>query len=282
MVKYSAMKLCAIVPAIALLLLASTCPSDVQPDVPWFGKATLGEQFELPSGGTVSLDSESVQITFIGVVLDGRCPMDVRCRVQGSVEVELDVTTGSDQQATIILSNVWSSIYSPMTDTQIFNRHTLDTLGYRITLLEVSPYPEYHDRPIPPEDYAVRLHVTSTWSEESINLLSYEMTEFFEVHIMDDFYIKSSSIDGDSLAVTVQYSGCIAHDFYLLGSCTWFESDPPLMQAVLLHNSNGDTCKALVTHTVKFSLAPLRSCGGVADSLLITFADDSISVTFAL
>ena len=282
MVKYSAMKLCAIVPAIALLL-AGTCPSDVQPDVPWFGKATLGEQFELPSGGTVSLDSESVQITFIGVVLDGRCPLDVLCFVQGSVEVELVVTTGSDQQATIILSNVWSRIYSPMTDTQIFNRHTLDTLGYRITLLEVSPYPEYHDRPIPPEDYAVRLHVTSTWSEESINLLSSDMTGFFEVHGMDDFYFRSAGIDGDSLAVTVQYGGgCAKHDFYLLGDCAWADADPALMQAVLLHNSNGDTCEALVTHTVKFSLAPLRSCGGVADSLLITFADDSISVTFAL
>ena len=261
--------------AIALLLLAVTCP----PATPWLGKATLGEQFELPSGGTVSLEPDNLQITFPGVVLDGRCPLDVRCFVQGSVEVELVVTTGSDQQATIILSNVWSRNYSPMTDTQIFKRHTLDTLGYLITLLEVLPYPEYKDRPIPPEDYAVRLHVVPSWSEGSMNLFSHDMTGFFEIHGMDEFEILSSSMDRDSLAVTVRYGGgCEEHDFYLLGNCAWVDGDPPRMQAVLLQNSHGDTCKALITRTLRFDLAPLRSCAGAAGlgSLTIVIGDTGL------
>ncbi len=255
--------------AIALLLLAVTCPSGDFSS----GLFILNQPFELRIGGTLASETDSLTISFAGVVTDSRCPLDVVCIVAGYAEIDLEVSTIDDREAVVTLSTYWTW----------GQKHTIDTLGYRITLLEVTPYPAHHDRPIPPEDYVVRLHVVPSWREESINIVSTEMVTFFRNHRLDGGWILAADIEGDSLEIRVQYGGgCHKHDFYLLGSCAWVDVDPPRMRAVLLNDGHDDTCKAMPVTTRKFDMSPLRSCGAVSGLLMITFPGDTASVTFAL
>jgi hypothetical protein len=75
--------------------------------------------------------------------------------------------------------------------------------------------------------------------------------------------IRDASIDGDILVLRVAYSGgCEKHAFELVGSN---ELGPPSADAetevrtYLAHNSNGDSCKQLVTEELCFDLSPLKA-----------------------
>ena len=160
--------------------------------------------------------------------------------------------------------------------------HTVDTLGYRFTLLDVEPYPQHHDKTIPEADYVAYMEIAAPWDQSAINLVD-DHTRIFFRYGMAPAERRLRAVEGDSLILDVSYSGgCSPHDFYLLGDCGWQASANPQMEAILVHDGHGDTCEAYLTQTLRFDLSPLRNCGGLSDSLLITFADDSISVTFAL
>ena len=66
-------------------------------------------------------------------------------------------------------------------------------------------------------------------------------------------------IDGDDLLVTVRYGGgCARHDFVLTTSAVFAESEPVQTGLTLLHDANGDSCRALVTTDLRFDLTPLE------------------------
>lgn len=65
-----------------ILLLMLACASST-PTTP------LGEPFTLTPGNSVTVDG--VQITFVGVGQDSRCPPDVQCIWEGDAEVRLRV-----------------------------------------------------------------------------------------------------------------------------------------------------------------------------------------------
>lgn len=67
-----------------ILLLMLTCASST-PTTP------LGDAFTLTPGNSVTVDG--VQITFVGVGQDSRCPPDVQCIWEGDAEVRLRVGT---------------------------------------------------------------------------------------------------------------------------------------------------------------------------------------------
>ena len=72
-------------------------------------------------------------------------------------------------------------------------------------------------------------------------------------------HITNASVAADVLTFVAQYGGgCARHEFKLFGSSRFLTSSPLQADVVLSHNANGDACKALITDTLRFSLAPLR------------------------
>ena len=77
----------------------------------------------------------------------------------------------------------------------------------------------------------------------------------------DDYVVNGPpSITGDVLTLNVSYGGgCETHDFTLITSGVFLESDPVQLQAVLAHNANGDRCERWVTETYHFNVSALKA-----------------------
>ena len=76
----------------------------------------------------------------------------------------------------------------------------------------------------------------------------------------DDFVLNSATIAGDTLTVSVSYSGgCRAHVFTLVIAASFVDSSPVRLPAVLRHDANGDTCEAFPTESYAFDLALVRT-----------------------
>ena len=67
-------------------------------------------------------------------------------------------------------------------------------------------------------------------------------------------------IDGDTLTVTVSYSGgCEEHDFALVTAGEFRDSHPVELEVILAHDAHGDRCRAYPTETRHFDLTPIRA-----------------------
>ena len=76
----------------------------------------------------------------------------------------------------------------------------------------------------------------------------------------DDYVLNSATITGDTLTVSMSYSGgCRAHVFTLVIATSFVDSSPVRLPAVLRHNANGDRCEAFPTESYAFDLAPVRA-----------------------
>lgn len=106
----------------------------------------------------------------------------------------------------------------------------------------------------------------------------------------DPYVVNSAAVDGRRLTIEVSYAGgCERHDFTLVISNTFLESDPVQLPAALAHEANGDACEAWLTESLDFDLALVRThyqqfygpgpgrvvllIAGVSDVLLYEFAD---------
>lgn len=81
----------------------------------------------------------------------------------------------------------------------------------------------------------------------------------------DDWELAEGALDGDTLALTVQYAGgCRDHEFRLLAVDDWIplpDAGPtPTVGVPLLlsHDADDDPCEAWLTTTLRFGLDPLR------------------------
>ncbi len=76
----------------------------------------------------------------------------------------------------------------------------------------------------------------------------------------DMFTIKNVSLIHSLLQIEVTYGGgCKPHEFALYSDYKTAESNPPILKFTLLHNANGDVCKALITETLVFNLKPAEA-----------------------
>lgn len=76
----------------------------------------------------------------------------------------------------------------------------------------------------------------------------------------DTFVLNDATITGDTLIVSVSYSGgCRAHAFTLVIAALFTQSSPVQLPAVLRHEANGDPCEAFPTETYAFDLALVRT-----------------------
>ena len=76
----------------------------------------------------------------------------------------------------------------------------------------------------------------------------------------DPFQLNSAEIQDDTLKVSVSYSGgCKLHEFTLVSSGEFLESDPVQLTVSIAHNDNDDSCEAYPTEDYYFDLTPIKT-----------------------
>ena len=96
---------------------------------------------------------------------------------------------------------------------------------------------------------------------------------------LDPYQIEEAKVEGDTLRVTVSHGGgCRKHEYGFVVYSGWMESFPVQVRAVILHNANGDNCKALLRNALRFDLSPLRaaykqSYGSGSGTIIINLAN---------
>jgi hypothetical protein len=110
-------------------------------------KADLGQEFSLSIGQTASIQGEDLQLKFLEVVNDSRCPSDVTCVWEGQASSLIEITyLGSVQKVTLVqpgLTEEPSRIH--------FNDYLIQ--------FNLTPYPQAGQE-IKDSDYRLQLVVT--------------------------------------------------------------------------------------------------------------------------
>ena len=76
---------------------------------------------------------------------------------------------------------------------------------------------------------------------------------------VDAFAIQKVAIEGDHLLIIGLYGGgCRTHDFNLVTSGLFMESNPVQADLLLTHDGHGDLCEALMMARRVFDLGPLK------------------------
>jgi hypothetical protein len=98
----------------------------------------------------------------------------------------------------------------------------------------------------------------------------------------DPFELKDIVITGDSVKITVAYSGgCRKHSFEIIWNETISSTVPPQTGIIIIHNANQDMCEAYITETLAFCISDLTSAVSL-DTLCVSILNgctpaDSIS-----
>ena len=87
---------------VALILLLPACASPI--------KASLNSQVTLAPGQTARIETESLDIKFIGVAADSRCPDGVQCIRAGDVTCDIEITLNGKTEGTTIKDEAGSGL----------------------------------------------------------------------------------------------------------------------------------------------------------------------------
>ena len=105
----------------------------------------------------------------------------------------------------------------------------------------------------------------------SVRLMSDEGTSG---HHEDAYSLGNMAVDGDVLQLTVSYTGgCERHRFDVLARAVTITGDDAEADLVVAHDARGDTCKALVTQHLEFSLTPILALCGHLPAVHLTIGD---------
>ena len=110
-------------------------------------KASLNSQFTLAPGQTVRIQSESMDIKFIGVAGDSRCPKGAECIWAGQVICAVEITKNKIINQVTLTDSAGSGAATGQ-----------DFQNYQI-LFSVTPYPEI-GKTISKNDYRLLLTVS--------------------------------------------------------------------------------------------------------------------------
>lgn len=108
----------------------------------------------------------------------------------------------------------------------------------------------------------------------------------------DPFDLKSIILKGDSVEVSVAYSGgCERHSFEVIWDGAVAKTNPPQINLFIKHHANGDGCEAYISEKLTFSLTALTESiaypevtfnvmngGNIADS--VTYKGDETEIRF--
>jgi hypothetical protein len=102
-------------------------------------------------GETVNLEEYGAALTFVRKISENRCPKEAECFLAGAARILVVFTPSRSRAVSLELSipdNVDASSES--------NHPPVDTLGYRLLLVELTPYPDV-ENPQPEEDVTATL-----------------------------------------------------------------------------------------------------------------------------
>ena len=103
-------------------------------------KARLGREFSMAIGQTVAVEKEPLELKFLGVTGDSRCPKNVTCIQAGQVSATVEIKdSGAPARITLTQTGL-----TDQSGTERFHNYEL--------IFDVQPYPEAEKR-IAPEDY---------------------------------------------------------------------------------------------------------------------------------
>ena len=78
--------------------------------------------------------------------------------------------------------------------------------------------------------------------------------------VNDDYRLESATIVEDTLTIHVAYGGgCEDHQFTLIASEVFMESDPVQLSVSIVHNANLDPCERWVEEAYHFDLTPIKT-----------------------
>ena len=115
-------RFCCLLSLVLVIALLSGCSSAL--------KAFLGSEFTLSVGQNARNASESMEIKFIAVTEDSRCPKNVQCIQAGKVSCDVEITKDGVKNHVLLTQTGL---------TENTNEYTYQ--NYTI-VFEVSPYPE--------------------------------------------------------------------------------------------------------------------------------------------
>ena len=76
----------------------------------------------------------------------------------------------------------------------------------------------------------------------------------------DSFDIEAAELHGDLLKLVVGYGGgCETHRFKVWTDNSFKPSQPPVIKLYVAHDSNGDTCEALIQRAIWIDLLPIQT-----------------------
>lgn len=123
----------------------------LSPMIPRPGQAGpgLGEPFELRFGHSARLGDGSIEVAFLAVKEDSRCPIGATCMWEGQCTVVLSLTPeGGEGQKVDLTARAGHAELA-----------VAEVLGYRVELHDVKPYPRAGTPQAPHEQYVVTLEV---------------------------------------------------------------------------------------------------------------------------
>ncbi len=120
-----------------LFLIVASCqkaPTEVSDQI-------INKSFELSIGESITIEPDNVQVRFDTVTSDSRCPTNVFCFWEGEAQIKISLVKS---RTAIIYGEIPIRGYVTAKDTCCHKYIDLD--GYRITLMQLNPYPQH---PIP-------------------------------------------------------------------------------------------------------------------------------------
>lgn len=115
------------------------------PTEPTAINAEMGQPFTLSVGQTARIGL--LRVTFVRVLEDSRCPIDVVCVWQGNAKVQLALTRLGQPGRRVSLNST-------------LNPTEIDFKGFRVSFVDIQPAP-VSNHPIARRTYQVTLRVTS-------------------------------------------------------------------------------------------------------------------------
>lgn len=254
-----------LLPAITVLALAAIKCSD--DSISSKDKITYDDTITLKAGQSVLYLPDSLGIKFEALLSEGRCPIGAECFWEGMAEIQLQISKPGFRTLNVPLGISGSGQPYPAM-----------ALGYRISLIKLTPYPDLSQMPVPELGYEATIYIqdTTDFNVEPDNVI---ITQTPPNYIMYDPYkLQEMDISGDTLKLTVSYSGgCWLHWFKVLMNPVFKLSNPPQADLYIRHISNNDPCEAYITETLQFDLTPVadlyESMSGSRDSIIINVYD---------
>ncbi|MBL1279180.1 MAG: hypothetical protein COA33_002865 [Fluviicola sp.] len=99
----------------------------------------------------------------------------------------------------------------------------------------------------------------------------------------DDFDVHEVSINGNTLLLTISYSGgCADHKFEFIGNSVVMKSIPPIRSVRLIHDAAGDACESVVTRIIEVDLKNIAYTPTAGSELILMLKgwDTKIKYTY--